>query len=88
MSGGRGRDNRQFVNAVVYRVRTGCSWRDLPERFGPWNTVPLLGEGRRGAGLIRGGGGAGLRLGAGRFNHREGPQSRRRAKKAQAARRL
>lgn len=37
--GGTGRDNRQFVNAVVYRVRTGCSWRDLPERFGPWNTV-------------------------------------------------
>ena len=35
----RGRDNRLFVNAVLYRVRTGVSWRDLPERFGPWNTV-------------------------------------------------
>jgi transposase len=35
----RGRDNRLFVNAVLYRVRTGISWRDLPERFGPWNTV-------------------------------------------------
>jgi transposase len=24
---------------VVYRVRTGCTWRDLPEWFGSWNTV-------------------------------------------------
>ncbi|RTQ44492.1 IS5 family transposase, partial [Hymenobacter gummosus] len=38
-AGGTGRNNRRFVNAVVYRVRTGCAWRDLPERFGPWNTV-------------------------------------------------
>jgi transposase len=37
--GGTGRDNRRFVNAVVYRVRTGCAWRDLPERFGAWNTA-------------------------------------------------
>lgn len=37
--GGTGRDNRLFVNAVLYRVRTGVSWRGLPERFGPWNTV-------------------------------------------------
>jgi transposase len=37
-SGGSGRDNRRFVHAVLYRVRTGCNWRDLPERFGPWNT--------------------------------------------------
>jgi len=26
-------------NAVLYRVRTGIAWRDLPERFGSWNTV-------------------------------------------------
>lgn len=38
-SGGTGRDNRLFINAVLYRVRTGIPWRDLPERFGPWNTV-------------------------------------------------
>lgn len=34
-----GRDNRLFVNAVLYRVRTGVAWRNLPERFGPWNTA-------------------------------------------------
>src|SRR5512140_2916215 len=27
-------DNRQFVEAVLYRYRTGMPWRDLPERFG------------------------------------------------------
>jgi len=28
------RDNRLFVDAVLYRYCTGCPWRDLPERFG------------------------------------------------------
>jgi transposase len=28
------RDNRLFVEAVLYRFRTGVPWRDLPERFG------------------------------------------------------
>jgi transposase len=27
-------DNRLFVEAVLYRYRAGCAWRDLPERFG------------------------------------------------------
>ncbi|MFF5364451.1 transposase [Streptomyces scabiei] len=31
--------DRQVVNALVYRIRTGISWRDLPERYGPWQTV-------------------------------------------------
>lgn len=35
----RGRDNRLCVNAVVYRLCMGIVWRDLPERFGTWNTV-------------------------------------------------
>ena len=34
----RGRDNRLLVNAVLCRGRTGTAWRDLPERFGNWNT--------------------------------------------------
>jgi putative transposase len=32
-------DNRRFVNAVWWLAKTGCPWRDLPERFGPWNSV-------------------------------------------------
>jgi transposase len=31
--------DRQFVDAVLYRAKTGLPWRDLPERFGPWKTV-------------------------------------------------
>jgi putative transposase len=37
--GGHGQDNRLFVNAVIWMARTGAPWRDLPERFGPWNSV-------------------------------------------------
>lgn len=32
-------DNRLFVNAVMHVAKTGVAWRDLPERFGKWNTV-------------------------------------------------
>lgn len=31
--------DRQFINAVLYRARTGIPWRDLPERYGPWKRV-------------------------------------------------
>lgn len=31
--------DRLFIDAVLYRVKTGIPWRDLPERFGPWKTV-------------------------------------------------
>lgn len=33
------KDNRLFVNAVLWIAKTGVPWRDLPERFGPWNSV-------------------------------------------------
>ena len=33
------KDNRLFVNAVLWVAKTGVPWRDLPERFGPWNSV-------------------------------------------------
>ena len=32
-------DNRLFVEAVLYRYRTGMPWRDLPERHGPYTTA-------------------------------------------------
>ena len=33
------RDNRRFVEAVLYRDRAGIPWRDLPERFGDWKNT-------------------------------------------------
>jgi transposase len=33
------RGDRLFVEAVVFRAKTGVPWRDLPERFGPWKSV-------------------------------------------------
>ena len=48
------KDNRLFVEAVVYRYRAGIPWRDLPERFGPFRKVhtrsaggPKAGFGKR-----------------------------------------
>lgn len=32
-------DNRLFVNAVMYVLKTGIPWEDLPARFGKWNSV-------------------------------------------------
>jgi len=33
------KDNRLFVEAVLYRFRAGIPWRDLPPRFGQWHRV-------------------------------------------------
>ena len=37
--GSSGRDNRMFVEGVLWIVRTGSPWRDLPEVFGCWNSA-------------------------------------------------
>ncbi len=37
--GGRWREHRSMLEAMVWRFRVGAPWRDLPERYGPWQTV-------------------------------------------------
>jgi transposase len=38
-TGRKPRDARQMLNGILWVLRTGAPWRDLPERFGPWKTV-------------------------------------------------
>jgi transposase len=33
------RDDRQVVEGILWRMRTGAPWRDVPERYGPHGTV-------------------------------------------------
>jgi len=38
--GGRpAKNNRQRVNAMLWMVRSGAPWRDLPDYYGPWQSV-------------------------------------------------
>lgn len=37
--GSPGLDNRMFVEAVLWIMRTGSPWRDLPDVFGDWNSI-------------------------------------------------
>ena len=32
-------DERQILNGILWILRTGAPWRDLPERYGAWSTV-------------------------------------------------
>lgn len=41
-TGRRGRpfnDHQRMVEGMIYRYRTGIVWRDLPEYYGPWQSV-------------------------------------------------
>jgi transposase len=37
--GRHGGNDRMFLEAVCWIIRTGAPWRDLPQEFGPWKTV-------------------------------------------------
>ena len=37
--GGRAHDNRRFINAVFWILRTGAPWRDLPAEYGGWSNT-------------------------------------------------
>ncbi len=40
-NGRRGRpwaDHRKVIDGILWKMRTGAPWRDLPERYGPWQT--------------------------------------------------
>lgn len=32
-------NNRTILNGIIWIARSGAPWRDLPERYGPWETV-------------------------------------------------
>jgi transposase len=42
--GRSGKDNRLFVEAVLWIARTGSPWRDLPPSFGNWNSIWMVGS--------------------------------------------
>lgn len=33
------RDGRQVIEGIVFKFRSGCAWRDVPEKYGPWQTL-------------------------------------------------
>jgi transposase len=37
--GGAWRDHRTVLNGILWRLHTGAPWRDVPARYGPWQTV-------------------------------------------------
>ncbi len=39
VTGKPNRPHRRVLNGILWRLRTGAPWRDLPERYGKWQTV-------------------------------------------------
>lgn len=37
--GGAWKDHRTVLNGILWRLHTGAPWRDVPARYGPWQTV-------------------------------------------------
>ena len=76
------RDNREFLEAVLWIARTGAPWRDLPDEFGLWNSVfqRFRRWARKGVFRARFRGIVGrcrLRVRAHRRHHRAAPPTRR-----------
>ena len=38
-TGRPGKDHRTVINGILWVLRTGAPWRDLPERYDPWRTA-------------------------------------------------
>ena len=38
------KDTRKFINAVLWIIRTGAPWRDLPPEYGDWKNTIVAGE--------------------------------------------
>lgn len=36
--------NREVMEAILWKLRTGASWRDIPEELCPWKTVLIAGQ--------------------------------------------
>ena len=36
--GGRWREHRTVIDGILWKLGTGAPWRDLPDRYGPWQT--------------------------------------------------
>ena len=78
------KDNRLFVEAVLYRYRAGIPWRDLPERFGNFSVVHTRFSrwAKRGGveEVVRASGrGCGQRIRDDRFDHCPRPSAQRRS---------
>lgn len=50
--GGQWKDDRLMFDGILWRLSTGAPWRDLPDRFGPWQTVYDRFSGLRKSGLL------------------------------------
>lgn len=37
--GGQWKEHREILNGLFWRLRTGAPWRDIPERYGAWQTI-------------------------------------------------
>jgi transposase len=78
-------DHRRILNGIVWVLRTGAPWRDLPERYGPVGTVSSRFYRWRAAGFVGPGPGGAPGRGGREGRGRLGPPLRRRHHRARAS---